>query len=63
MLGVITECFTDKSENARDAIFSHVYLKTDFGGTCPIFDTTVNTYRIILCSRHVILSEIDEICP
>ena len=29
--GAITEHFTDKSVNARDAIFSHAYLKTDFG--------------------------------
>ena len=29
--GAIAERFTDKFENARDAIFSHAYLKTDFG--------------------------------
>ena len=29
--GVIAERFTDKSESARDVIFSHAFLKTDFG--------------------------------
>ena len=29
--GAIAERFTDKSENARDAIFSHAYLKLDIG--------------------------------
>ena len=29
--GAIAERFTDKSENARDAIFSHACLKQDIG--------------------------------
>ena len=29
--GAIAERFTDISENARDVIFSHAYLYTDFG--------------------------------
>ena len=43
----IPERFTDKSENARDAIFSHAYLNTDFRWTRPTFDTTVNIHRVI----------------
>ena len=29
--GATAERFTDKSENDRDAVFSHAYIKTDFG--------------------------------